>query len=259
MTEIQPSEFTKLAVSIFFAAAIEDKRYKIEKLDGLVKYGMWIGVIAVLMMLETHLSGTVVLCGITVCILIAGGASLKIIFGGGAAAFSALLLFLQFNPVRMARLTSFLDPFADKQGTGYQTLQSLYAIGSGGIFGKGLGQSVQKFSYLPEPYNDFIFSVLCEELGLIGAAFIILLFVALIVRGVKIALEAPDVFGSLLTVGIMAQVAIQTILNIAVATSSVPNTGVSLPFFSYGGTAIMILLAEMGIVLSVSRYSTKNT
>lgn len=259
ITEIQPSEFTKLAVSMFFAAMIEDKKYRIEKLDGLFKYALWIGVVVILMMLETHLSGTIVLCGIAVCIMLVGGASVKIICGGGAAALGALVLFLQFDSVRMARVTSFLNPFADKQGDSYQILQSLYAIGSGGIFGKGLGQSVQKFSYLPEPYNDFIFAVVCEELGLIGASFIIGLFICLIVRGIKIALEAPDVFGSLMTVGIMAQVAIQTVLNIAVATSSVPTTGVSLPFFSYGGTAIMILLAEMGIVLSVSRSSSKNT
>lgn len=259
VTEIQPSEFTKLAVSMFFAALIEDRKYQIEKLDGLIKYGIWIGIIAVLMMLETHLSGTIVLCGIAVCIMLVGGASFKIICGGGAGLAALAVLYLQFDAVRMARVTSFLHPFEDKQGAGYQTLQSLYAIGSGGIFGKGLGQSVQKFSYLPEPYNDFIFAVVCEELGLIGAAFIILLFIGLIFRGFKISAEAPDTFGSLMVVGIMAQVAIQTILNIAVATSSIPNTGVSLPFFSYGGTAIMILLAEMGIVLSVSRYSTKNT
>ncbi|MBO5059733.1 MAG: putative lipid II flippase FtsW [Clostridia bacterium] len=259
VTEIQPSEFTKLAVSMFFAAMIEDRKYDIQKFSGLLKYAAWIGVVALLMMFETHLSGTIVLCGIAVCIMLVGGASFKLICGGGAGAFAAVLLFLQFDPVRMARVTSFLHPFADKQGTGYQTLQSLYAIGSGGIFGKGLGESVQKFSYLPEPYNDFIFAVVCEELGLVGAAFIICLFIGLIIRGIKISMEAPDVFGSLMVVGIMAQVAIQTILNIAVATSSMPNTGVSLPFFSYGGTAVMILLAEMGIVLSVSRYSSKNT
>ncbi len=257
--EFQPSEITKLAVSMFFAALIEDRRYDIKRPNGLFKYGAWIGVIAILMMLETHLSGTIVLCGIAVCIMLVGGASVKLICGGGAAAFAGLLLFLQFDEVRMARVTSFLHPFEDKLGTGYQTLQSLYAIGSGGIFGKGLGQSVQKFSYLPEPYNDFIFAVVCEELGLIGAAFIIALFMGLIIRGLKISMEATDTFGSLMVVGIMAQIAIQTILNIAVTTSSMPNTGVSLPFFSYGGTAIMILLAEMGIVLSVSRYSSKNT
>lgn len=259
VTEIQPSEFAKLAVSMFFAALVEDKKYDVAKIDGLIKYGIWIGVIAILMLLETHLSGTIVLCGIAVCILIVAGANMKLIAGGGAVAFGALALFAYLDPVRSARITSFLDPFADKQGSGYQTLQSLYAIGSGGIFGKGLGESVQKFSYLPEPYNDFIFAVICEELGLIGATFIIALFAGLIIRGFKIAAETDDVFGSLMVVGIMSQVAIQTILNIAVATSSMPNTGVSLPFFSYGGTAVMILLAEMGIVLSVSRYSSKHS
>lgn len=258
ITEIQPSEFAKLAVSMFFAASVEDKKYDVTKTNGLMKYAAWIGAIAVLMLMETHLSGTIVLCGIAVCILIVAGANMKLILGGGAAAVGGLMLFAYLDPVRSARITSFLDPFADKQGTGYQTLQSLYAIGSGGIFGKGLGESVQKFSYLPEPYNDFIFSVICEELGLIGSAFIIALFIGLIIRGFKIASEAEDVFGSLMVVGIMSQIAIQTILNIAVATSSMPNTGVSLPFFSYGGTAVMILLAEMGIVLSVSRYSGKN-
>ena len=258
VTEIQPSEFAKLAVSMFFASLVEDKKYDVTKNDGLIKYAIWIGVIGILMLMETHLSGTIVLCGIAVCILIVAGANMKPIFIGGGAALGGLILFAWLDPIRSARITSFLDPFADKQGAGYQTLQSLYAIGSGGIFGKGLGESVQKFSYLPEPYNDFIFSVICEELGLIGAAFIIALFAGLIIRGFKIATETEDVFGSLMTVGIMAQIAIQTILNIAVATSSMPNTGVSLPFFSYGGTAVMILLAEMGIVLSVSRYSGKN-
>ena len=257
VTEIQPSEFTKFAISMFFASLIEDRKYDLQKFDGMVRMGLWMGIVAILMMLETHLSGTIVLCGIALCIMIAGGANLKYIFGGGIAAAGAAAIFLQFNAVRMSRITSFLNPFADKQASGYQTIQSLYAIGSGGIFGKGLGQSVQKFSYLPEPYNDFIFSIVCEELGLVGAAFIIFLFIGLILRGIKIASAAPDTFGSLMVVGIIAQIAIQTILNIAVVTSSIPNTGVPLPFFSYGGTALMILLMEMGVVLSVSRYSGK--
>ena len=137
-------------------------------------------------------------------------------------------------------------------------MQGLYAIGSGGIFGLGLGQSVQKYSYLPEPYNDFIFAIVCEELGLIGAAVVILLFAALIIRVIRIAMNAPDTYGSLVAVGIAAQLAIQTILNIAVATSSVPNTGVALPFFSYGGTAIITLLCEMGVLLNISRHSVKD-
>lgn len=254
----QPSEVAKLSVAMFYALLIEEKRYNLKDTKGLVMSAIWVGIIAVLMLCETHLSGTIVICSIAFCLLIIGGANLKTIFFTGAVVGVAGYSLLQLDSVRWARVISFLNPFADRQGTGYQTIQSLYAIGSGGIFGKGLGQSVQKFSYLPEPYNDFIFSIVCEELGLLGAGFIILLFAGLIGRGIKIALDAPDKFGFLMVVGIMTQVAVQTILNIAVATSSIPNTGVSLPFFSYGGTAIMILLAEMGIVLGVSRYSTKN-
>ena len=143
------------------------------------------------------------------------------------------------------------------QDTGYQITQALYAIGSGRIFGLGLGESVQKYSYLPEPYNDFIFSIICEELGMVGAVVIMLLFLALIFRGVRIALNAPDVYTTLTAIGIVGHIAIQTILNIAVATSSVPNTGVALPFFSYGGTSILTLLVEMGILLNISRYEKR--
>ncbi len=255
----QPSELAKLAVAMFYAAIIEDKLYPLDTLKGLSKYAVWIGVVAALMMAETHLSGTIVLLGIALCVILAGGGNAKIIIPTilGVGVFGGLLIYA-IDPVRAARFISFLDPFADKQGAGYQTVQSLYAIGSGGIFGKGLGESVQKFSYLPEPHNDFIFSVICEETGFLGGVFIIALFVLLIWRGLKIASEATDKFASLTVIGIMSQVAIQTILNIGVATSSIPNTGVSLPFFSYGGTAVLMLLAEMGIVLSVSRYSNKN-
>ena len=258
ITEIQPSEFAKLAVAMFFATIVEDKLYRLDTINGLAKYGVWILIVAALMLAETHLSGTIVLCGIAICVLLVGGANAKVIFttGGIAAAVGGLLIHA-IDPVRTARFTSFLNPFADKQGSGYQTIQSLYAIGSGGMFGKGLGESVQKFSYLPEPYNDFIFAVMCEEMGFFGAVFIIALFVLLIWRGIKIATEATDKFASLMVVGIISQVAIQTVLNIGVATATLPNTGVSLPFFSYGGTAIFLLLAEMGIVLSVSRYSNK--
>lgn len=255
--ELQPSEFMKLAIGMFFAAMIENNKYDLSKLRGMLPFFGWIALVAVLMLLETHVSGTIVICGIAVAVMIIGGANFKFFVGCGAAAVPAGLLFLTLFPKRWARVISFMDPFADKRDTGYQVLQGLYAIGSGGIFGLGLGQSVQKYSYLPEPYNDFIFAIVCEELGFLGMALIIGLFIALVVRGIKIAFEAPDVFGCLTVVGIMAQVAIQTILNIAVVTSSIPNTGISLPFFSYGGTAVMVLLAEMGIVLSVSRFSKK--
>lgn len=254
----QPSEIMKVSIAMFFATWIEDNMFGIKTFKGSLYYYGVIGIVAIFMLLEPHLSGTIVISGIGAVIMIVSGTPLKpiavavpIIGGVGVGAISLL------DPGRFSRLLRFLDPFSDLQNTGYQISQALYAIGSGGLFGKGLGRSVQKYSYLPEPYNDFIFAVVCEELGMIGAVLIIALFGALIYKGMKIAFSAPDKFGCLLAVGIMAQVAIQTILNIAVATSSVPNTGVSLPFFSYGGTAIMILLCEMGIVLNISRHALK--
>lgn len=255
--EWQPSEFMKLAIGMFFASMIEDSKTGLKSVKSLIPYVMWIGVTALLLMMETHLSGTIIICGIAVTVLIVGGAPIKYFLGTAAVVGPLGLLLLRFEPGRWGRVMNFLDPFKDTQDVGYQVVQGLYAIATGGLFGLGLGQSVQKYSFLPEPYNDFIFAIVCEELGMFGAFVIMLLFAGLVIRGAKIAAEAPDTFGSLVVVGIMAQVAIQTILNIAVATSSIPNTGVSLPFFSYGGTSLMVLLAEMGIVLSVSRYSRR--
>ncbi|MCR4719435.1 MAG: putative lipid II flippase FtsW [Firmicutes bacterium] len=253
ITDFQPTELVKFLMALFFASAISERRYDLRTLQGLAKYGVWIIAVAFPIMLETHLSGAIVICGIAICLLIIGGANMKYIFMGGAGLLAGGTAVALLIPSRAARLISFIHPFDDPQGKGYQIIQSLYAIGSGGVFGRGLGQSMQKYSYLPEPYNDFIFSIVSEELGFVGAVFIILLFAGLVIRGIKIALEAPDAFGMLLTAGIMSQIAIQTILNIAVVTSSVPNTGVTLPFFSYGGTAMMMLLMEMGVVLNVSR------
>lgn len=256
--ELQPSELMKLAIALFFAAHVDAARRDLKTIRGLSFYLGWIAVVGLLMMLETHLSGTIVICGIACVILIVGGMNLKFLVGAAAVVVPAGVIFLLTDSVRMSRVISFMNPFEDIRGSGYQVVQGLYAIGSGGLFGTGLGQSVQKYTYLPEPYNDFIFAVICEELGFFGAMLVIGLFVVLIFRGIKIALDAPDKFGMLTVVGIMAQIAIQTVLNIAVVTSSIPNTGITLPFFSYGGTAIMVLLAEMGIVLNVSRYSAKN-
>ena len=208
------------------------------------------------MLLETHVSGTIVIVGIACCVLVAGGAKVKpFILPAILVAVIGIFIIYKFDAVRWARIASFLNPFEDTQNSSYQLIQGLYAIGSGGIFGLGLGQSVQKFSYLPEPYNDFIYAIICEELGLVGAVIVLGLFVLLIVRGIKIAMNAPDKFSCLTAVGIMGQIAIQTTLNVAVATSSIPNTGVALPFFSYGGTAIMVLMLEMGVMLSISKYS----
>ena len=256
--EFQPSELMKVAIAMFFAAHIESKRYRLTDLYGIGFYGFWIALVAALLMLETHLSGTIIIVGIAFVVMMVGGLNMKYVGIGAAVVIPAGGLYLMTNKVRMARVMNFRNPFADTQMTGYQVVQGLYAIGSGGLFGLGLGKSVQKYTYLPEPYNDFIFAIICEELGFVGAVLVIALFTFLIFRGIKIAINAPDTFSMLTVVGIMAQIGIQTILNIAVVTSTIPNTGVTLPFFSYGGTALLVLLAEMGIVLNISRYSRSN-
>ncbi len=257
--ELQPSEFAKPLIAMFFALKIESGKYDLKYWKDILKLGGVLLIILALMMAETHLSGAIVIAGIGIAVLIAGGLPVKpVIIVGIIALVLGFFAIKEFSPVRWNRIMSFLHPFEDTQNTGYQISQGLYAIGSGKLFGLGLGQSVQKYTYLPEPYNDFIFAIVCEELGLVGATMIIVLFAALILRAARIAANAPDIYSSLTATGITVHLAIQTILNIAVATSSVPNTGVALPFFSYGGTAIITLLAEMGILLNISRYSVKN-
>lgn len=257
---LQPSEFMKPVIAMFFALLIEQGKYDLKTLKGNVPFGIWLGIVMLLMLLETHLSGAIVIAGIALTVLVAAGTPVKpLLAAGGIIGPLGVFVVKMTSPVRWARIVSFLNPFHDMQNTSYQVAQGLYAIGSGGIFGLGLGQSVQKYSYLPEPYNDFIFAIVCEELGLVGAIVVIGLFVALILRGIRIAMNAPDLYSTLTAAGIVAQIAIQTTLNIAVATSSVPNTGVSLPFFSYGGTSIMSLLIEMGILLNISRFSVRQT
>ncbi len=254
----QPSEVVKLGVIVFFAHCISTFNQYMNKFStGILPYFAMLGVISGLMILEPHYSGTILICGVGLILIFAGGASLKWItlFGGmGVAGMTYIILFTDYAT---SRIQTWLDPSRDPSGKSYQILQSLYAIGSGGLMGLGLGQSRQKYLYIPEPHNDFIFAIVCEELGFIGAMFVIILFALLIWRGFVIAFNAPDKFGSLLTIGIISLVAIQFLLNIAVVTNSIPVTGMPLPFFSYGGTSLMILLAEMGIVLSVSRYSKK--
>lgn len=255
--QIQPSEFAKIAVAMHFAYMAEHTKGKLSSLKDLIPYILWLVAIVSLMMFEPHMSGAIVICAIGAMIMFVGGLNLKWIFGGGLAGAAFITACIVLLPNKRARFLNFLDPFSDAKNIGYQVVQSIYAISSGGAFGLGLGQSRQKYSFLPEPYNDFIFSVICEELGMFGALLVMALFIFLAIRGMKIASESPDVFGSLLVVGITSQIIIQAILNMAVATSTIPNTGVSLPFFSYGGTAIVMLLAEVGIVLNVSRYSRK--
>ena len=251
----QPSEIAKMAVVLYFSDSISRKKDKMHTTRyGIAPYLLIMGVIAVLMMLEPHLSGTVLILGTGAVLMLVGGINwawvIAAVGGAGGVLFLMMSGIIQYG---QSRIAMWQDPFIAPRGAGYQLSQSLIAIGSGGLLGVGLGKSRQKFLYLPEEHNDFIFAIICEELGLIGATIIMLLFAALILRGYWIALHARDRFGSLLVVGVTTLIAMQTFLNIGVVTGLLPTTGISLPFFSYGGTALSMQLAEMGIVLSVSR------
>nr|WP_325185760.1 putative lipid II flippase FtsW [uncultured Oscillibacter sp.] len=253
--QFQPSEVAKIAVVLYFSDTISKKKDKMNTLRyGIAPYALILGVLSILMMLEPHLSGTVLLLGAGAVLMLVGGINLAWVAGAiAAAAGVAFLMFSGIIKYGQSRLAMWQNPWLDARGDGYQLVQSLLSIGSGGLWGVGLGRSRQKFLFLPEEHNDFIFAIVCEELGLIGATIIMLLFAALILRGYWIALHARDRFGSLLVVGVTTLIAMQTFLNIGVVTGLLPTTGISLPFFSYGGTALMIQLAEMGVVLSVSR------
>ena len=257
---LQPSEIAKFSVVLVFSHIISLNHDRMKTFStGVLPFGLVLGAVAVLMLLEPHLSGTVLILGIGAVLMFVGGTGLRwfgiaAALGVGAVA-AAVVLLPDLVPYAARRLASWQDPFADPLGEGHQTIQSLYAIASGGLVGLGLGNSRQKYLYVPEPQNDFIFSILCEELGFAGAALVILLFLALFLRGMSIAVRARDKFGALLVVGFVTQVILQAVLNIAVVTNTIPNTGISLPFFSSGGTSLMMLLGEMGIVLSVSRQA----
>ena len=258
---LQPSEIAKFAVVLVFAHIIALNHDRMGSFAvGVVPFALVLGVVAALMLLEPHLSGTLLILGIGAVLMFVGGTGLRwfVLAGvGGAAAIGAAVVVMpDLVPYAADRLRSWKDPFADPLGDGHQTIQSLYAIGSGGATGLGLGNSRQKHLFVPEPQNDFIFSIVCEELGFVGACAVVLLFVLLLWRGITIAAHAPDRFGALLVVGFTVQVALQAVLNVAVVTNTIPNTGISLPFFSSGGTSLMMLLGEMGIVLSVSRGET---
>ncbi|WP_455766697.1 putative lipid II flippase FtsW [Anaerotruncus colihominis] len=258
-TTFQPSELAKFAIVLIFAHLISVNYERMKN----PRYGVWpflvlLGVVVMLMLLEPHLSGTILIVSIGVVMMFVGGTDLKWFMLGGVligVAIVAAVLIPGVVPYAMDRLQYLIDPWSDPQNKGFQTIQSLYAIGSGGLMGVGIGNSRQKHLYLPEPHNDFVFSVVCEELGFIGATLIILLFVLLIWRGYVVAMRCRDRFGSMLAVGLTTQVGVQTVLNIAVVSNTIPNTGISLPFFSYGGTALVMLLCEMGVILSVSRQT----
>ena len=255
---LQPSEIAKFAVIVLFAHIISINYAKMKSFSyGIVPFMIILLPVIVLMLLEPHLSGTILIVSIGAIMMFIGGTGLKWFgLGGGLMAgglTAALIAFPDLVPYAMTRIKMWQNPYLDVQGKGHQTIQSLLAIGSGGVMGLGLGNSRQKHLYVPEPQNDFIFSVICEELGFIGAMVVILLNRYTYRRGAVIAINAKDKFGAMLVVGIIAQVTVQAVLNIAVVTNTIPNTGISLPFFSYGGTSLLMLLGEMGIVLSVSR------
>ena len=251
----QPSEVAKFAVILLFSSLIAANQKQMKSFRFIVFLVFLLGLTCGLVVLEPHLSATVLIFAIGVVLLVVGGIPKRYIFAGAGAAagLGVLAVVTGFIGYGSDRIKYWLDPWADPTGLGFQTIQSLLAIGSGGILGRGIGQSRQKYLWVPEPHNDFIFSIVCEELGLIGAMVIILLFCLLAWRGFTIAMRSQDKFGSLLAIGLTFQVGLQAMLNIWVVTNTIPNTGISLPFFSYGGTSLVILLAEMGIVLSVSR------
>ena len=255
--QFQPSELAKVGVILYFADSISKKRDRMATFrEGILPYAGILATIAILMGLEPHLSGMVLLLGIGAVMMYVGGIRNYWVFAGFVVvAFVAYAFATGLITYNSSRISIWLDPFNEEwmRDKGYQIRQSLLSIGSGGLFGVGLGKSRQKFLFLPEEHNDFIFAIICEELGLVGATIIMAMFALLIIRGYWIALHARDRFGSLLAVGVTTQIALQVFLNIAVVSNLIPNTGISLPFFSYGGTALAVQLAEVGIVLSVSR------
>lgn len=251
----QPSEFAKFAIVLLFAGLISANQKQIRDFKFIAFLVFLLGLTCALIVFEPHLSATILVFGLGIILLIVGGLPKRYIFGGigGGIGLALVLIFTGAIGYASDRIKYWLDPWLAPTKEGFQTIQSLLAIGSGGILGRGIGNSRQKYLWVPEPHNDFIFSIVCEELGLIGAVIIIILFCLLVWRGFYIAMRSPDKFGSLLAVGLTCQVGLQAMLNIWVVTNTIPNTGISLPFFSYGGTSLVILLAEMGVVLSVSR------
>ena len=255
--QFQPSEVAKFAVITLCAHYISQHIDQMGTLRyGVLPFLLIVGLPAGLVFLENHLSGTIIILALGVILMFVGGTKLRYFLIGGGALVALLALYVVMKgSYQMDRVSVWLDPFSETldRDLTWQTRQSLYAIGSGGFLGVGLGQSRQKYLYLPKPMNDFIFAIICEELGMIGALVVIILFSLLIWRGMYISLHAKDKFGTLLGLGITFQVGLQAVLNICVVTNTIPNTGISLPFFSYGGTALLMLLGEMGILLNISR------
>ena len=252
--QFQPSEIAKFSMIVLFAAlGARYGRQAQEFRFGVLGFGCALLGILVPLALEKHLSAIMLMGMVAVVMMYLAGTRAKWIAAGIGAAAAFVLVYISCMGYAGDRVTAWLHPEADPGDTGYQILQSLYAIGSGGLFGLGLGKSRQKYLYLPFQYNDYIFAVVCEELGLFGALAVMGLFAALILRGYRLALGAADRFSMLLAAGLVTLIAVQTLLNLAVVTNLLPSTGIALPFFSYGGTALAVNLGEMGIVLGISR------
>ncbi|HJV44821.1 MAG TPA: stage V sporulation protein E [Bacillota bacterium] len=253
---IQPAEFTKLAMAVFLAKWLSENQKDIVSFKrGLMPALGLSGAAFALIMLQPDLGTGTVLMGTAVLMIFVAGCQIKHLMSLallGVAGFAGLIL---AAPYRIKRITAFVDPWQDPLGAGYQLIQSLYAIGPGGVMGLGLGMSRQKFYYLPEPYNDFIFSILAEELGFIGGSLVLLLFLLILWRGMRVAITAPDQFGSLLAVGIVGMIAIQVVINVGVVTGMFPVTGITLPFLSYGGSSLTLMLTGVGVLLNISRFA----
>ena len=255
----QPSELAKLGIILLFAqlVTVYQDRMKTFK-TGFLMFMGYLGVTCFLIVREPHLSGTILVLLIGLFMMFVGGTRFAYIMAMLVAGIAVVVFLVMFMGYEADRIAVWLDPlgvFAVDRDQAWQTVQSLYAIGSGGLMGLGIGNSRQKHLFLPEPQNDFIFSIVCEELGFIGAALILLLFALLVWRGIVIATRARDKYGAMLAFGISAQIGIQVALNVAVVSNAIPNTGIGLPFFSYGGTSMIMLLGEMGILLSVARQA----
>lgn len=252
-----PAELVKLCMIMFVAFGLSKKADKIQSFkEGILPYLLAMVLAAGLILLQPDLGTAVVLSGTIFIMLFAAGARISHLTGLMGLGAVAVALAIYFEPYRMRRFLAFMDPEKDPQGTGYHIIQSLYALGSGGLFGLGLGQSKQKYLYLPENHTDFIFAILGEELGFIGASLVVLLFVVFVWRGLKIAVTSPDPFASLLAAGITSGIALQAFINMGVVTGSMPVTGVPLPFISYGGTSLLFTMAGIGIILNISKYTT---
>ncbi|WP_128895110.1 stage V sporulation protein E [Longirhabdus pacifica] len=253
---VQPSEFMKLGIVIFLAKMLSEKQESITYFfKGLMPPLLIVGVAFALIMLQPDLGTGAVLVGAALIVIFTAGMRLKHLFGFAAVGLVGLTALIIAAPYRLKRITAFLDPWADPLGAGYQSIQSLYAIGPGQLLGLGIGMSRQKHSYVPEPQTDFIFSILAEELGFLGGSFVLLLFLLLIWRGLRAAITAPDAFGSFLATGIISIIAVQVVINISVVIGLMPVTGITLPFISAGGSSLTVLLTAVGILINVTRYS----